>query len=208
MRKGDDGSRWSYVRPDEVAISYEHGTRDPNSGAWAVDQLPLGITPAQIEAVRGLEQDLGMHVGAWNVEPTLSEYKKSVVAKVVRAVPLMGQLDAVCRETDYVYSRLMSQEGLGVPMDERQLTQKYGRQWQSYDFDERVDGREACLLEEIAIGDGQYVKVLAYYKYGYWNVALQMVENDEAEAVDDTPSHESVDEVTTDMLSALQQKKW
>jgi hypothetical protein len=191
-------SVWRVIRDGEIAIRLTHDTSDPMVGECEVVHCLIDKpTQEQIVAVRQIEQQRRLAEGAWAIDSKDKE-KKKLILDAIAQNDWLRSLIASHKSPNSVYNELISNTGFvvhnrfdykTVPADE--------------DFIYTADGRQAAEMEVIQITDENAIQVLAFYKYGFWNMALKVIEHTQVVA---TEAKSSQSAITADMLKQLADK--
>ena len=204
LRQPDSDGTWRVLRDGEVAIRLEHPSRDAMVGEHRVVWQSEPASEQQIVTIRSIEADLGMQAGTWTVTDSEARAKADAV-NALREEEFIGSLldDVSHLSEDQIFNQLWSDTGLCLDIDPYAI---YNDPYLTDDGDDETyaDGRSANCLEVVQVSPLLAVTVIGYYKYGRWNVALKLI-NQEAPTVE-TPSSDDSAVVSQAALEALRNK--
>lgn len=160
-RNGDGYLVWDQVLPGELVLRYHQSDRYDIAHCEVVHR-PDVVTPAQLLAVKQIEEDMGAIENAFGLDDRLS---RLIERRAVAIEEAMADLpESLQPGADWDYQVLASTNGISVGD---------GRSWVNHagPFDDYCEGREVQVVYVTPAADGELV-VLAYYKWGDWNVNL------------------------------------
>lgn len=184
--KSDGNFRWNRVQPDELALRWSCGSTHDVGGTstFEVTKKPTnGLSAAQRETVRRIEEEIGAPEGAFGLDPELAARRAARIEGLRNALGRVRCLKKVPDQFDPAPA--FGTTGMMInPEDVRGNSASYAND--RLPFSERCDGRDAQVVETVPAADGM-CDVLAYHKYGQWNLAIRWRERHENEVVQAAP---------------------
>lgn len=153
---------WNQILPGELVLRY-HQTDRYDIPHCEVVHRPGVVTPAQLLAARQIEEEMEAAENAFGLDDLLSKLLDRRAAAIEEAMDDLPQ--ALWPEDGWTLEELSSANGLNLSVD--------ARSWVNHgaEFPEHCEGREAQVVYELPAADG-VLQVLAYYKWGSWNLNL------------------------------------
>jgi hypothetical protein len=192
---------WKQVMPGEVVLRYSQADRYAFPLCEVVYR-PDALTQPQLATVKQLEQELEVADNAFGLDEQLGELLDSRAQAIEEA--MLGLPELLWPDDGWTLDVLSSANGLPLPAE--------AESWVKHDeaFEVRCNGREAQVVYELPAADGM-LQVVAYYKFGRWNLNMWWREADVRPApasapkpTDAEPAQEA--EVTPVTLEALRQR--
>lgn len=160
---------WAVVRAEELALEWFGGN------SCHVAKLPVSdLTVEQAETVRRIEtENIGVLEGAFGLNAEKNKYFSSVVTAIrgaVRCPACNSELPADLRYVDLATIGIPLQCCGGRKGGEERIQQLLNRKHP--EFNRQHAGREAAVVLARPLSDGRIVEVLAYQKFGGWNLDI------------------------------------
>lgn len=205
--KSDGTYLWKVVRADELALRWQcnHvGDVDGNS-EFEVIKLPVnGCTPAQLTAVRQIEEEIGASEGAFGLDMEARKQRDDIFALVRAKITKCPGTNEVLNWDEDALKRLLGSNGNSVAQGDKVAGLLSGRE-----FSDTCDGREAQVVKTWVLSSEDIVEGLAYHKFGDWNLSLRYRKARPAEFVEEkveTPPQQTGGVPSADKLAALRDK--
>jgi HrpA-like RNA helicase len=202
---------WHKVEADELALSWGCGSvRDvQGSSDFSLDKLPVhGLTLEQKEAVRMIEQDIGVNMGSFGLNADINQEKEAKIQAIIASVSSLQNQSVdfssehmdwfdVCSENGYRINHLLNMYDIEQSID-----------W-SDDFSFQCEDRKAQCIHTVKIFDG-VLEFLVYEKWGQVNVNMRFQKREEAsyteQVREQTPEKEIVFKDVYETESVFAQK--
>lgn len=198
-----DDVRWRVIMPGEIFLQGTHPHRDPLSDAsYLTLHRPTHVTEKQMQAIRGLEESIGSTVPLWELNDDEYQKRSSTIEAIMEDEWLSKTIKLTLAdnvEMDTLYLSLVSNSGLSLISDP--FVEFADLQPSQYEYCFSASNREASQIDCIELGNGYTVQVLLFEKFGHWNMALKLIESDNATQNTSPPTDS--DTVTQDDLDAL-----
>jgi HrpA-like RNA helicase len=213
--KSDGTYCWKLVKPEELALRWRCGTRNNVAGSsdFEVVKLPVsGCTHAQLDKVEEIEQELGTLPNSFGLH---SEFQRKFDS-IMDAISETCKASAIVRNVPDDLDYLSVAGRWGKALNPGEYVGEAGDyvNW-SDPFSTSCENREAQVVESHRCADG-ILELLAYEKWGGWNLNIRWRELNEDERPVVTPEVTSVpvsdkpipdkEEVFEDKLAALRAK--
>lgn len=163
-RYGEGDLVWNQILPGELVLRYRRADRYDIAHCEIVHR-PEVVTPAQLAAAKQIEEDLEASENAFGLDDRLGELLDRRAAAIKEA---MADLPRALWPADgWTLEELGSAHGITLLGGGRVESWIDNRA----PFTEYCEGREAQVVYELPAADGT-LQVLAYYKWGCWNLNL------------------------------------
>lgn len=156
------GEYWQAVGQSELALHYHRADRYDIAHCEVVHR-PEVVTPAQLAAAKQIEEEMGASENAFGLDDRLGRLLDRRAVAIEEAMTDLPQ--PLWPEDGWTLEALSSANGLSLAVDARSWV-NHGRE-----FAEHCEGREAQTVYELPAADG-VLQVVAYYKWGAWNLNL------------------------------------
>lgn len=153
---------WNQILPGELVLRYYQADRYDIAHCEVVHR-PDQVTRDQLVAAKQIEEDMGASENAFGLDDRLG---KLLDRRAMAIEEAMNDLPPALRPEDgWTLEVLSSANGLTLAAD--------ARSWVNHaeSFPLSCEGREAQVVYELPAADGG-LQVVAYYKWGCWNLNL------------------------------------
>ncbi len=191
--KSDGVYHWNFISEEELALRWSCGTCGDITGSssFEVVKMPVsGITDAQLQAVKRIElEDLGAVENSFSLDSLMNQQQESFMSEVEVVFPVCP----VCNhKIDYEpgsYLKIIGNYGMCICQDSgiRRLV-KHNQP------ETHTEGRSAWVVSSQEISTG-VIEVLAYDKFGCWNLNLRFREFTEEEIIERSQTPENSTQV-------------
>ena len=165
--RGAQTQVWSLVGPDELAIAWKGHRARVSQGDFRVSKLPVdGLSPAQIEAVRRIEEELRAIPNSFGLDPKLSD-EQGLAMEAVRTA--YHEVTSQGLPEDVRYRHVVDSGFDCTAHVESWMEREIDR---TESFDRQIAGREAQAVWEIECAGG-VLEFLAFHKFGHWNFSCR-----------------------------------
>ena len=155
---------------------------------------PEMVTPAQLLAAKQIEEDVEAAENAFGLDDQLGKLLDHRAVAIEDA--MTGLPEALQPGDGWTLEVLASKNGLRLATDARSWVNHAGT------FDEACEGREAQVVYELPAADG-VLQVLAYDKWGSWNLNLWWREAEEISPETASASEASIEASLADLVTHL-----
>lgn len=183
-RNGDGTLVWNLVNEDELALQWSCGTtRDiAGSSEFVVAKMPVGgLTETQREAVFRIEtEDIGIVPNSFGLDPEAAERQARAVAELADTFSVCPACGEKLVIDQGAYRAVVGQYGFHICEDDEKISRLVD--W-NRPFERSTEGRDAQVVASRRISTGM-IEVLAYEKWGGWNLNLRWREMTAEEAAE------------------------
>ncbi len=183
---------WKQILPGELVLRYRRADRYDIAHCEVVHR-PDVVTPAQLVAAKQIEEEMEASENAFGLDSRLTQLLDRRAAAIEEAMTELPQ--ALWPDDGWTLEVLSSTNGLALVADARSWVNHAGQ------FPERCEGRDAQVVYELPAADG-VLQVVAYYKWGAWNLNLWWREGNTASS-EEPAVEESGESATVADLAAF-----
>jgi hypothetical protein len=181
----EGNKQWKIVSPEELALAYSKSNSADNHHCKVV-KLPVeGATEAQRERAAKIETELSAMPGAFGLDPKLAEKAQKRLEAIRAAYDRLDLHHTRGWQEEWSFQDIAGQSGvhLGEGGDFAHLINY------ADPFEEWCEKREAQAIRAVPCGDGM-LELLAYEKYGHWQLNMRWCEMREGESIPEEPQPE------------------